>query len=173
MANPTQQPPAPPANPPAGNPSETEEQRLTRQRIADLEAQASKAAGEMQTARQDAAAARGDLERANAANATLREENDRLKAQLAKQTEAAAKSGDLPVLPVELPKNAKQLVESVTIGAFTEHGVVRATPKRGDVVIVGKPEDAEELQGKIGGVVRVYAVDKATAAELATFKHVA
>jgi chromosome segregation ATPase len=175
MANPAPPPnPAPPASQsPAANPL-TEEERVAAQRLKNLEEQASRAATEVQTARADLAAAKGDLDRANAANATLREENERLKTQLVKQTAAAAKSGDLPALPVPLPKAARQLTESVTIATLTEHAApVRATAKRGDVVIVGEVEDAEELQAKIGTLVRVYAVEKATAAELATLGHVA
>lgn len=172
MANQTQQPPAQ-TNAPGPTAEETQEQRIAREHLADLRQQASDAAAETLKARQDAAASKGDLERAKAANAALAEENERLKTALAKQTAAAAKSGDLPALPVDLPKGSAQLVESVTVAVVTEHGPVRGTPKRGDVVIVGKPEDAEELQEEIGELVRVYAVDKKTFDELRTLKHLA
>jgi hypothetical protein len=171
MANQTQQPPA--TNPPAGTPSaENEDQRLTRQRISDLEGQASRFASETQAAKQEAAAAKGDLERASVELAALREENKRLAARVEGLSQAAANKDQLPALPVELPKGAAQLVESVVIAVNTEHGAVRATPRRGDVVVVGKPEDAEELQRKIGSVVRVYAVSRETAQELTKLKHV-
>jgi chromosome segregation ATPase len=165
--NPTQS-----QTPPADS-NETQEQRVARERLADLSRQASEAAAETQTARSEAAAAKGDLERANSELIGLREQNKRLTEQLENLGKAAAVKDQLPALPVELPVNAKQLLESVTIATLTEAGPVRANPKRGDVVLVGKPEVAEELQGKIGTIVRVYAVDKQTAAELAKLKHVA
>jgi DNA repair exonuclease SbcCD ATPase subunit len=173
MANQTQQPPAT-TNPSAGTPPvENEDQRLVRQRIADLEGQASRFASETQTAKQEASAAKGDLERASVELAGLREQNKRLTEQLESLSRSAANKDQLPALPAELPKGAAQLVESVIIAVNTEHGPVRATPRRGDVLVVGKPDDAEELQRRIGSVVRVYAVSRETAQELAKLKHIA
>jgi hypothetical protein len=151
----------------------TDEQRIAAERITNLETQASEAAAETQKARGDAAAFKGELERANVELAGLRASNQRLNELLAASSAAAAKSDSLPALPIELPKNARQLVESVTFAAVGADGSpVRANGKRGDVVVIGKGEVAEELQGRIGLLIRVYPVSRATADELDQLKHV-
>lgn len=151
---------------------ETDEQRIAAQRLRDLERQASDAAAETQAARADAAAVRGDLERARTENAGLHAENERLSAQLIALNAATAAHDGLPNLPIDLPKGAFQLLESITIMSIPKTGEpFRTSARRGDVIILGKADDAEGLQTEVGQVARVYAVEKATVDELRKLKH--
>lgn len=160
---------AAPASPAPGN----TEDRVAAQRLQDLTEQASKAAAETQTAKAEAAAAKGDLERANTEVVALRAQVERLTAQNQQLAEASQVRDGVPTLPVDLPRGAFQLVESVTIASLGDDGKpVRANAKRGDVLLVGKKDEAlADLQGRIGSVARVYAVSAATVEELRTLKH--
>jgi len=161
----------PSAQPPVG---QTDEQRIAEQRLVDLQKQASDAASETLKARSDRDAIKGDLDRANVELAGLRENNARLLQQIETLGKSAALKDSLTPLPVELPKGSGQLIESVTFAASGEGGApVRANGRRGDVVAVGKAEDAAELQERVGQVARVYAVSRETFRELGDLKHLA
>jgi hypothetical protein len=176
MANTQQTPPETNPNPggagASGAPSD--EQRIAAQRLKDLERQASEAVSASQEAKRGEAAARGDLERANLENVALRAQVERLTAENKALAETTASRDTLPTLPVDLPKGAFQLTESVTLAALGDDGKpVRANAKRGDVVLsAGKKADAEELQEDVGLAARVYPVSKQTLDELRDLKHI-
>lgn len=148
------------------------ESRIADQRLRDLQQQASDASAAANTAKAEAAAARGELDRALTENAGLKAQVERLTTANQQLAESSAARDGMPSLPVDLPKNASQLLDSVTIAVIGEDGKpLRANAKRGDVVFVA-PKDGEldELQQAVGLVARVHAVTKAQAEELRTLK---
>jgi hypothetical protein len=153
-------------------PPDSNEARIAEQRLRDLQQQASDAVAEMQKVKGDVTALTGELERAKTEIAGLKAANERLEGANRQLAESSTARDGLPGLPVELPKGAFQLVESVTIASVGDSGKpVRATPKRGDVVFVaGSKRDVEELQAELGLVAHVYAIDRSTAEELRALK---
>jgi hypothetical protein len=147
------------------------ESRIAEQRLRDLQEQAAKAVGEAQAAKAEALALRGDLERANTELAGLKASNERLSSANQQLVESSTARDGLPGLPIDLPKGAFQLVESVTIAAVGDDGKpVRANAKRGDVVVVGPKGAIAELQTELGLVARAYAITRDTADELRAIK---
>lgn len=153
---------------------QNEEQRIAEQRLQDLMQQASDAAAQRQEAIAEANALRGELERANAEVVALRAQVERLTAEIKAHGEAATQRDALPSLPLDLPKGAAQLTESVTIAVIGDDGkVTRANARRGDVVVVSaKQADVDQLRRAVGVAARVYAVAKETADELRQLKYV-
>lgn len=176
MATKDQQQTPPDGANPTPNPGQTEEQRIAEQRLRDLMQQASDAAAGEQEAKRDLAGVRGELERANAELVGARATIDRLSAENKALLESSSARDSLPSLPVDLPRGAYQLSESVTIAVVGDDGKParpKTMPKRGDVVVVGaKRADAAELQAAIGQVASVFLIDKQTLDELRTLKHV-
>lgn len=158
-----------PAPTPVG---ENTEARIAEQRLRDLEQQARDAIADAQKAKAEVAGLKGELERANTELAGLKASNERLESANRQLAESATARDGLPSLPVDLPKGAAQLTECVTIAVVGGDGKpVRATPKRGDVLVLSSSKaGVEDLQAEIGVVATVYAVDRSTLDELRALK---
>lgn len=168
------QPPAAPVTGGSNDATLTEEQRIAQQRLRDLEQQASDAARDSSDAKRELAGVKGELDRAKIELAASKAENDRLRQQLQATQAAQAKGDKLPAIPIELPKGAFQLVESVVFATAGADGKpTRADAKRGDIVVAGKFDAAAELQARIGSHLAVYAVDRDTLDELRALRHLA
>jgi hypothetical protein len=147
--------------------AQSEEQRIAEQRDRDLRQQASDASAASNAAKADAAALKGELERAQAQVAGLRAANEQLTKQLEQLQQSVQLRETLPSLP-DLPRGAAQLTESVTIGSLDDDNKpLRTAARRGDVVVVGGDvQELESLRGKVGTVATVHRIDKATREEL-------
>lgn len=153
-----------PAAPVADAPPQNEEQRIAQQREGALRDQASRSASDAEAAKARVAVLEGELSKSQADATALRRENEALREQLA-GLGAAVNRGGLPQLPVELPKNAAQLLESVTI--LSGPNKARTDARAGDVVFVSESAPAlDKLRKAIGLVANVHAISEAQAEEL-------
>lgn len=134
-------------------------------RISELTSKLTDATAKAATLEGELTTVKGERDTAVTRVTELTEEVSRLAA-------AAAEKGAPPKL--DLPKNARQLNESVTIA---DANGMRRDAKLGDVVMVSKATgdklvaEVAELQATVGRNYRVYAVSPATLEDLAQLKH--